>query len=611
MRRKLALMSVAALAATTGVVAVAHQAFAAAGCTAKYTIVNQWAGGFQAQVDVTNLGDAITSWTVGWDFGNSSQTITQIWNANKTQTALHVNATNLSYNGSVATNGTISFGFLGSWTGSNPAGTNFTVNNTACTGNTGGGGSPSPSTSPSSSSSPNAPTVALTSPSAGSTFTAPATINLAATASTASGTISKVDFFNGSTLLGTDTSSPYTFTWSNVAANSYSLTARATNSAGLATTSTAVPITVTGSGGGGTHVDNPYVGASGYVNPDWANQARADGGSRDRQRLDRRLAGPDRRDRRHRRTAMGVRAHLDAALAQAAGQAMTIQFVIYDLPGRDCSALASNGELGPTEIGRYKTEYIDPIAAIMGDPKYASLRIVTIIEIDSLPNLVTNAGGTAGSTDACATMKANGTYVTGIQYALNKLHAISNVYNYIDAAHHGWLGWDTNFGPAADLFASTVRGTTAGMASVDGFITNTANYSALTEPYFTINTTVNGQSVRQSNWVDWNQYVDELTFAQAFRTKLVSEGFSSNIGMLIDTSRNGWGGTARPDRPEHVDRREHVRRPVPDRPADPRRQLVQPVRCRPRRAARGRRRPPASTPTSGSSRRASPTAPAP
>src|SRR5438477_5517022 len=199
MRRKLALMSAATVVAATGVFAVAHQAFAAAGCSAKYTIVNSWAGNFQAQVDVTNLGDAITSWNVGWDFGNSSQTITQIWNATKTQSALHVTATNMSYNGNVATNGTVSFGFLGTWSGSNPAGTNFTLNTIACTGNT--GGSPSPSISPSTSNSPNAPTVALTSPSAGSSYTAPATVSLAATASTASGTISKVDFFSGSTLL--------------------------------------------------------------------------------------------------------------------------------------------------------------------------------------------------------------------------------------------------------------------------------------------------------------------------------------------------------------------------------------------------------------------------
>ena len=87
------------------------------------------------------------------------------------------------------------------------------------------------------------------------------------------------------------------------------------------------------------------------------------------------------------------------------------------------------------------------------------------------------------------------------------------------------------------------------MNNVHGFITNTANYSALTEPYFKITDTVNGQTVRQSKWVDWNYYVDELSFAQAFRTKLVVESASTrNIGMLIDTSRNGWGGTARPDR---------------------------------------------------------------
>src|SRR4051794_41601166 len=105
MRRKIALISAAALVATAGAVVIANQAFAAAGCSAKYTITNSWPGGFGAQVDVTNLGDATTSWNVGWDFGNSSQTITQIWNANKTQSGVHVNATSLNYNGSVATNG--------------------------------------------------------------------------------------------------------------------------------------------------------------------------------------------------------------------------------------------------------------------------------------------------------------------------------------------------------------------------------------------------------------------------------------------------------------------------------------------------------------------------
>jgi cellulose 1,4-beta-cellobiosidase len=237
---------------------------------------------------------------------------------------------------------------------------------------------------------------------------------------------------------------------------------------------------------------------------------------------------------------MGMEAHLDAAVAQGATYA---QFVIYDLPGRDCSALASNGELliAQNGLARYRAEYIDPIAAMFAEPAYRNLRIVTIIEIDSLPNLVTNL-----SVAKCAEAQSSGAYVQGIQYALNKLHAIQNVYTYIDAAHHGWIGWSSNFGPTADLLASTAEGTTSRKASVDGFIVNTANYSALTEPFFNINTTVGGQSIRNSRWVDFNDYVDELSFAQAFRNRLVSAGFPSNIGMLIDTSRNGWGGTARP-----------------------------------------------------------------
>jgi len=306
---------------------------------------------------------------------------------------------------------------------------------------------------------------------------------------------------------------------------------------------TTVPVSVPA----GTHLDNPFVGAKPYVNPEWSKKAAAEpGGSAVAKQptgvwMDTiaAIAAPAGSG-----YTTGLRQHLDNALAQGANLA---QFVIYNLPGRDCAALASNGELGPTEIERYKTEYIDPIVKIQSDPKYASIRIVNVVEIDSLPNLVTNAGGTAGSTDACVKMKANGNYVKGVQYALSKLHAAgTNNYAYIDAAHHGWLGWDSNFGPSAELLASTAKGATGGVNTVDGFITNTANYSALSEPYVKVNGTVGGQQVRQSKWVDWNQYVDELSFAKAFREKLVGAGFTSNIGMLIDTSRNGWGGSKRP-----------------------------------------------------------------
>jgi hypothetical protein len=90
-----------------------------------------------------------------------------------------------------------------------------------------------------------APTVSLTSPSSTDAFTAPASLIINATAADADGTISKVDFYNGTTLLGTSTAAPYFYTWNNVAAGSYTLTAKATDNAGALTTSSPVNVTVT------------------------------------------------------------------------------------------------------------------------------------------------------------------------------------------------------------------------------------------------------------------------------------------------------------------------------------------------------------------------------
>jgi len=88
------------------------------------------------------------------------------------------------------------------------------------------------------------PSVALTSPSSGATFTAPATIALAASASDSDGTVTRVEFYAGTTLLGSDTTSPFAFNWTNVAAGTYSLSARATDDDGATTASAAISVTV-------------------------------------------------------------------------------------------------------------------------------------------------------------------------------------------------------------------------------------------------------------------------------------------------------------------------------------------------------------------------------
>ena len=88
------------------------------------------------------------------------------------------------------------------------------------------------------------PAVTLTQPADGATFSAPATVNLSATASDTDGTVTKIEFFNGTTKLGEDTTAPYSFAWSGVPAGSYTLTARATDDVGGTATSAASRITV-------------------------------------------------------------------------------------------------------------------------------------------------------------------------------------------------------------------------------------------------------------------------------------------------------------------------------------------------------------------------------
>lgn len=90
------------------------------GCSATYSIVGQWQGGFQADVKITAGGDAIDGWTASWAFGNG-QTVQSSWNATLTSTGSSVTARNVSHNGKLAAGQSATFGFIGSWNGSNTA----------------------------------------------------------------------------------------------------------------------------------------------------------------------------------------------------------------------------------------------------------------------------------------------------------------------------------------------------------------------------------------------------------------------------------------------------------------------------------------------------------
>jgi RHS repeat-associated protein len=87
------------------------------------------------------------------------------------------------------------------------------------------------------------PVVTITSPTANSTYLPPASITINATATDSTSTITKVDFYNGTTLLGTSTTAPYTFTWNNVSTGKYTLKAKATDAA-KSTATKSVTVTV-------------------------------------------------------------------------------------------------------------------------------------------------------------------------------------------------------------------------------------------------------------------------------------------------------------------------------------------------------------------------------
>jgi hypothetical protein len=129
------MLAASAAAVTVATIAVTAQeaGAAAAGCQVSYSISSQWQGGFGAGVAVTNLGDPVNGWTLRWSFA-SGQSVTQAWNATVSQSGTAVTAANVSYNGALATGGSASFGFNGSWNGSNPIPSAFTLNGVTCTG---------------------------------------------------------------------------------------------------------------------------------------------------------------------------------------------------------------------------------------------------------------------------------------------------------------------------------------------------------------------------------------------------------------------------------------------------------------------------------------------
>ncbi|KAI4862056.1 glycoside hydrolase family 6 protein [Hypoxylon rubiginosum] len=194
--------------------------------------------------------------------------------------------------------------------------------------------------------------------------------------------------------------------------------------------------------------------------------------------------------------------------------------VIYDLPGRDCAAKASNGELKYNELPRYKSEYIDPIVAkIKANPNTA---FALLIEPDSLPNLVTNA-------DLSTCQESKTAYEEGVAYAFKSLN-LPNVVMYVDAGHGGWLGWDANLKPGAEELSKVYKA--AGSPSqVRGYATNIAGWNSWDEEP--------GEFSDASD-AKYNSCQNEKTYVTKFSAALSTAGFPNHA--IVDTGRNAVTG---------------------------------------------------------------------
>ncbi|KAF2835114.1 glycoside hydrolase family 6 protein [Patellaria atrata CBS 101060] len=204
----------------------------------------------------------------------------------------------------------------------------------------------------------------------------------------------------------------------------------------------------------------------------------------------------------------------DVRAKNKAGANIALPLVVYNLPDRDCAALASNGELAIANNGEalYRG-YIDSIAAHI--KTYSDVKFILTIEPDSLANLITNL-----NVQKCANAKK--AYEDSTIYALKTLN-LPNVSMYLDGGHGGWLGWDANITPAAKMFGDLYKAAGSPKA-VRGLVTNVSNY--------------NGWSLATCpSYTTPNKNCDEKKFVNAFAPLLSAAGFPAHF--LVDTGRNG------------------------------------------------------------------------
>ena len=149
---RVAALTAAALVGGAGLAAGAvtlatSAAGATTACEVDYVVTSSWAGGFQADVTLTNLGDARTGWEVSWQQADGDR-VAQVWNGRLTQDGTQVRVADVGWNGTLATGATASFGLIGTSSGAATVPASFSLDGVACTGGVPTTGPSDPPTDP-------------------------------------------------------------------------------------------------------------------------------------------------------------------------------------------------------------------------------------------------------------------------------------------------------------------------------------------------------------------------------------------------------------------------------------------------------------------------------
>ncbi|CAE6479873.1 unnamed protein product [Rhizoctonia solani] len=203
-------------------------------------------------------------------------------------------------------------------------------------------------------------------------------------------------------------------------------------------------------------------------------------------------------------------------IQESTGKKQIVQFVVYNLPDRDCSAKASDGEFHLSNAGESRYEaYIKSVVSQL--QRYPDVSVAISLEPDSIGNLVTNL-----AVPKCGNAAPAHKRLLGLAVALLQL---PNVSLYLDGAHAGWLGWPDNLAPTAAVLSEILKNakTQNPKATVRGLVTNVSNYNGL------------GNQEQQGR--------DELKYINDLAPLLTAAGYPAHF--IVDQGRSGNQEAAR------------------------------------------------------------------